>query len=100
MMAITPPIGTVCPSLTAMLNIFPAAGDGTETVALSVSISTNDCSFLTTSPTLTKISRTSPDSIPSPNDGSLISVDIMLIMLALKWVAIRFNEGHPSEQDT
>jgi hypothetical protein len=49
---------------------------------------------------LTKISRTSPDSIPSPNDGSLISVDIMLIMLALKWVAIRFNEGHPSEQDT
>jgi hypothetical protein len=64
-----------------MLRTFPAVGLGTETVALSVSISISDCSFLTMSPTLTKISRTSPDSIPSPKDGSLISVDIALVVL-------------------
>ena len=70
-------MGTVWPSLMAMLRILPAKGLGTETVALSVSISMIAWSFLMTSPTLTKISRTSPDSMPSPRDGSLISVGIV-----------------------
>jgi hypothetical protein len=59
----------------------PALGLGTVTVALSVSISIKPWSFETTSPSETKISKTSPDLIPSPSEGSLTSND-MLISIA------------------
>ena len=63
---------------TRILMILPACGLGTGMVALSVSTSRRSwLAFVTTSPSLTRIERTSPDSIFSPRMGSLIWVDII-----------------------
>ena len=80
----TSPIAMVCPDSTLILATVPVTVEGTGTDALSVSTSTISSPSETVSPTLTKISRMSPDSIPSPSSGSLISVAMFCCKLLRK----------------
>ena len=67
------PTAIVSPSAQPIFVIFPPTSDDTNMVALSVSNSITSCPAVIVSPTETRISRTSPDSTPSPSLGSLNS---------------------------
>ena len=72
------PTLTVSPSPTKTLVTLPAASDGTVAAALSVSTSTILSPAAITSPTETKISKMSAESMSSPRFGSFTSVAISI----------------------
>lgn len=71
---ITSPTGTVTPSSTRRLEMVPAAGAGTSTVALSVITSTTGWCSSTEAPSSTSHWTISPSAMPSPISGSLNSM--------------------------
>ena len=67
------PCDTLSPTLILTSFTTPAPGDGISIVALSDSSVTSDCSFVTASPGLTRISMTSTF-LKSPMSGTFTSV--------------------------
>ena len=82
----TSPTGRISPGSPIILVILPSTGDGISTVALSVITESIGSSSLTTSPTDTIHSTTSPSTTPSPISGSLnayIPIFIPLVFFLL-----------------
>ena len=75
----TDPFETLSPILTSKEEIFPANGDGTSTLDLSLSKVTTGSFFLIVSPDLTKISIISTFS-KSPISGTVIFVAIITVL--------------------
>src|SRR5208283_2497267 len=74
----TSPTFAVSPSVLFILTTRPAFGDGTSTIALSVSISRTFWCSSTRSPSLTSHFLISPSVIPSPKSGNLKSNGIVV----------------------
>ncbi len=68
------PTLTVSPAATSILSRVPATSDGTSVATLSVSISTNNSSIATLSPSFLCQAATVPSSTVSPNCGMMTSI--------------------------
>src|SRR5450631_904543 len=78
MIASVVPTLTVSPAPTSILSTIPATSDGTSVATLSVSISTNNSSIATLSPSFLCQTATVPSSTVSPNCGMMTSITFPL----------------------